>query len=216
MSDNLTLWERVKKIDPSFTKNVNVSGRQPFTNIDAYYLIQLATERFGAYGTGFGLRDVHIDEVPLGDTTLAKLSGMFFYTDGTTEGAFPVVNAVKLGYQTSKGYAKVDEDAYKKVITNSIGKALSYLGFGADIYMGKFEDAAYVQEVAQEFAQEEYFGYLSTIRAYIDQAEHPDKVTAWVLERAGAERVETIDYPHAKEIAKLITQKQKRSGHDHA
>jgi len=181
-----------------------------YTNIDTYYLIERATEQFGAYGSGFGLKELHIDEVPLGDTVLVKLHGSFYYPDGS----FPVYNALKLVYKTSKGYNKVDEDAYKKIITNTIGKALSYLGFGADVYMGKFEDAAYVQEVAQEFATEEYYSYLHTIKTYIANAQNPDNVTAWVLERAEAESIDQISFERAKEIAKLIEQKMKRAAHE--
>lgn len=125
-------------------------------------------------------------------------------------------NSLKLMYKTSKGYDKVDEDAYKKIITNTIGKSLSYLGFGADVYMGKFEDAAYLNEITHDFALEEYHGYITVIRDYIDQAEHEDKVTAWVLQRAAAERVETITFESAKEIAKLIKQKQKRASNESA
>jgi len=209
MSENLTLWNEVRKVDPKFTKDVNAPGKQPFTNIDTYHLIETATKHFGAYGKGFGLKDLNIDEVHLGDTIIAKLHGTFFYPDGS----FPVYNALKLVYKTKQGYDKVDEDAYKKIITNTIGKALSYLGFGADVYMGKFEDAAYVQEVAQEFAMEEYHGYISTITGYIDQAEHKEKVTAWVLERGGVQSIESLSFESAKEIAKLITQKMKRAAH---
>ena len=212
MSDNLKLWNDTKTIDPKYTKSVEASGKQPYTNIDAYHLIETATKHFGTYGAGFGFRDLSIDEVPLGDTVLLKLHGTFYYSGGE----FPVFNALKLQYKTSKGYTKIDEDAYKKIITNTISKALSYLGFGADVYMGKFEDATYVQEIAQEFATEEYHGYLDTIRDYIKHADHPDDVTAWVLERAGAERIETIEYHAAKEIAKLIEQKKRRAHHDNA
>ncbi|SFV90173.1 Phage protein [hydrothermal vent metagenome] len=210
MSDTLKLWDAVKKIDPKYTKQVNDAGKQRFTNIDAYYLIERATETFGSMGKGFGLKELQMDEVHLGDTILVKLQAVFFYP----EGEFPVYNAMKLVYKTQKGYDKVDEDAYKKLITNTLSKALSYLGFGADVYMGKFEDAAYVQEVAQEFATEEYYSYLHTIKAYIEKAEHKEKVTAWVLERAGAESIEVIPFESAKEIAKLIEQKQKRAAHD--
>ena len=207
MSENLSLWNEVRKVDPAFTKEVRASGKQPFTNIDTYHLIETATKHFGAYGKGFGLKELNIDEVHLGDTIIAKLHGTFFYPDGS----FPVYNALKLVYRTKQGYDKVDEDAYKKVITNTIGKALSYLGFGADVYMGKFEDASYVQEVAQEFAMEEYHSYLSTITSYIDQAEHKEKVTAWVLERGQVSNIESLSFESAKEIAKLITQKMKRT-----
>ena len=161
-------------------------------------------------GKGFGLKELHMDEVHLGDAILVKLKAVFFYPAGE----FPIYNAMKLLYKTQKGYERVDEDAYKKLITNTLSKALSYLGFGADVYMGKFEDAAYVQEVAQEFANEEYFSYLHTIKAYIERSEHKEKVTAWVLERAGAESIEVIPFESAKEIAKLIEQKQKRATHD--
>jgi hypothetical protein len=212
MGGNLKIWDNNKTIDPKYTKHVNDAGKQAFTNIDAYYLLQRATEHFGAYGQGFGLKELSIDEVHLGNTILVKLKGIFFYQGGE----FPVFNSLKLMYKTSKGYDKIDEDAYKKIITNTIGKALSYLGFGADVYMGKFEDAAYLNEIANDFALEEYHGYLSTIRDYIDQAEHKDKVTAWVLKRAAAERVETITLESAKEIAKLIKQKQKRATNESA
>jgi phosphoserine aminotransferase len=60
---------------------------------------------------------------------------------------------------------------------------------------------------------EEYHGYLSTITGYIDQAEHKEKVTAWVLERGGVQRIDALSYEKAKEIAKLINQKKKRAGH---
>ena len=205
-NENLKLWNDTKVIDPKHSKDVSVSGKPNFTNIDAYYLLERATEKFGAYGKGFGLKELNIEEVHLGDTILIKLSGTFFY-DG---GEFPVYNAMKLMYKTSKGYDKVDEDAYKKIITNTIGKSLSYLGFAADVYMGKFEDANYLQEITQDFALEEYQGYLTTIKEYIGKAQQKEKVTAWVLERAKVEDIAKISYESAKEIAKLITQKMKK------
>ena len=204
--ENLKLWNDTKVIDPKHSKDVSVSGKPNFTNIDAYYLLERATEKFGAYGKGFGLKELNIDEVHLGDTILIKLNGTFFY-DG---GEFPVFNAMKLMYKTSKGYDKVDEDAYKKMITNTIGKSLSYLGFAADVYMGKFEDANYLQEITQDFALEEYQGYLITIKEYIGKAQEKEKVTAWVLERAKVDEIAKISYESAKEIAKLITQKMKK------
>jgi hypothetical protein len=207
MSENLKLWDDVKVIDPKYTKSVSVSGKQNFTDIDAYYLFERATDTFGAYGKGFGLKELSIDEVHLGDTILIKLSGTFFYDSGE----FPVFNAMKLMYKTSKGYDKVDEDAYKKIITNTIGKALSYLGFAADVYMGKFEDANYLQELTQDFALEEYKGYLNTIKEYIEKATEKEKVKSWVLDRANAESIQKISYESAKEIAKLIAQKMKKS-----
>jgi hypothetical protein len=45
---------------------------------------------------------------------------------------------------------RVDGDAGKKALTDGITKALSYLGFNSDVFMGKFDDNKYVQERAAE------------------------------------------------------------------
>ncbi|MBN86088.1 MAG: hypothetical protein CL885_01045, partial [Dehalococcoidia bacterium] len=43
-----------------------------------------------------------------------------------------------------------DADAPKKALTDAITKGLSYLGFNADIFLGKFDDNKYVQERVKE------------------------------------------------------------------
>ena len=45
---------------------------------------------------------------------------------------------------------KEDDEATKKALTNSICKGLSYLGFSADVYEGKFDDDKYVQAMRQK------------------------------------------------------------------
>lgn len=56
------------------------------------------------------------------------------------------------GYQNKPGYLKVDDEAYKKIETNTVSKALAKLGFNADVFMGKFEDNNYVQELNYAYA----------------------------------------------------------------
>lgn len=206
IKENLKLWDAVKKVDPKFCKNVSVSGKQPFTNIDAYYLIQLATAQVGPMGRGFGLKDVTIDEVHMGDTILLKLSGLFYHGDSE----FPAFNAIKLMYKTSKGYDKIDEDAYKKIYTNTIGKMLSYVGYGADVYMGKFEDQQYVQETAHDFVMEEYHGYIDSINKAVTEAKDPDALLAFIYKKGEVDDIKKLPFDKAKEIHKAIEQKMKR------
>ena len=47
---------------------------------------------------------------------------------------------------------KPDSDCFKKATTDGLTKALSYLGFNADIFLGKFEDSKYVEQLKEEFA----------------------------------------------------------------
>jgi hypothetical protein len=48
----------------------------------------------------------------------------------------------------------VDNDFAKKAETNTMSKALSKLGFSADIFMGEFDDKDYVEAITNEFALE--------------------------------------------------------------
>ncbi len=145
-----------RKTDPKFTKHVKGFGKPDFTNVDTYYLIQEATKEYGLYGKGFGLKSINYEHMTLPDgTILAILHGVFFFKDGE----FPITNSDKLLYEVkaktyqgkeTPAYMKLDEEIYKKLETNTIGKALSRIGFGSDIYMGKFEDQAYVNEAIGE------------------------------------------------------------------
>ena len=51
---NLTLWNAVKKTDPTHTRKVKI-GRE-FTSIDPYHQIENATQQFGPVGKGWGWR----------------------------------------------------------------------------------------------------------------------------------------------------------------
>lgn len=139
--DNLDLWERVQKTNPANTKQVSF-GRK-FTAIDAYSQIMDATREFGPYGKGWGIKEITHIFVP--DTTMVMGIGQFFFPDG----AFQVSSSIL--YVSEKG--KADDEFAKKLETDMITKALSRLGFNADVFMGKFDDNRYVQQVKHEFQQ---------------------------------------------------------------
>lgn len=143
MNENLKLWNDVSDVDINFTKKVNVSGKTPFTNIDSYKLIEMATEQFGSYGKGFGIKSMSWSERQVETTTLLVLDVVFFYPDGE----FPYRTSIKSIYKAKAGYIIIDEDAPKKIITNTVAKCLSMIGFGASVYLGKFEDDAYINEI---------------------------------------------------------------------
>ena len=53
--NNTELWDSVEKTDPKFTKKVNQRGG--FTAIGAQYQMRKATESFGPYGIGWGVKE---------------------------------------------------------------------------------------------------------------------------------------------------------------
>lgn len=134
MKSNMELWNKVCKTDPDHTKYVDVRGG--FTAIDAMYQIQNATEQFGAAGEGWGWS--FSDPVfPPNETVVVKCT----LWHGKKENTVEQFGQKKLGK---------DEDALKKAGTDALTKCLSYLGFNADVFLGKFDDNKYVAEVKKE------------------------------------------------------------------
>lgn len=150
-NENLKLWNNVKTTDPKYINEVSNGGRT-YKAIDAYSQYMKVTEQFGPYGPNWGLKNIDVMHHTIGETVLANIKAIFYYPGGE----FETINSIKLayktnGYQGKEGYLKVDEEAYKKLETNTVTKALSRLGFNADVFLGQFEDNNYVQEINYPF-----------------------------------------------------------------
>lgn len=139
--NNLDLWNRVSRTDVDSTKKVEF-GRK-FTAIDAYSQIKNATEEFGPYGAKWGLYDINYS--PVENTSMMMVSGIFKHPSGE----FPLTTGIIYSKNN-----KPDEDFPKKAETDLITKALSRLGFNADVFLGLFDDNKYVQETKAQLVEE--------------------------------------------------------------
>lgn len=133
----LQLWNEVCTTPPKMTKEVSI-GRK-FTTIDPTWQLQRATELWGPYGMTWGLRALQYSILDTGEGPKSMmLVAEFWYPLGQ----FPI--AVDMPFKNR-------DDCCKKLLTSARSKSLSLLGFSADIYMGKFEDAAYVGMVTKGY-----------------------------------------------------------------
>jgi len=135
---NLELWNAVCKTDPKHTKKV--SQRGGFTAIDAHYQIESATRQFGPIGIGWG----YVTGEPIFQNSVVIVPVTFWHGDRANNFG-PIYGCADMFGK------RVDTDAPKKATTDAITKALSMLGFNADVFLGKFDDNKYVQEVTAEF-----------------------------------------------------------------
>jgi len=142
---NLELWNSVCKTDPAHTKSANVRGNN-ITAIAPQYQIMLATEQFGPYGQTWGFKTVDIDYT-LMSVGMITFKGLFYFP----EGEFEILSSISIYRDNAQ--TKIDSDFGKKVETDALTKALSKLGFNADVFMGLYDDNKYVQDTAQEFKQ---------------------------------------------------------------
>ena len=144
MTDNLALWGRVEKTDPAHTKPANIGGNR-ITSISPQYQILNATTEFGPYGKAWGFKAINLDYTLSQSHDIVTATFDFFHPGGE----FQIINSIKLFKDNAK--TKIDDEFAKKIETDALTKALSKLGFNADVFMGRFDDTRYVQEVAAEF-----------------------------------------------------------------
>jgi hypothetical protein len=134
--ENMKLWNAVCTTAPSDTKKVNSRGG--FTSICAQSQIRAATEQWGPYGTDWGMGELQFDEIrnAAGELVEVTLLAMFVYPGGS----FQI--AADASYRAGN-------DTRKKLLTDATTKALSKLGFNADVFLGMYDDNKYVQEQMQ-------------------------------------------------------------------
>tara|TARA_R110000822_G_scaffold172533_1_gene312174 strand:+ start:1268 stop:2089 length:822 start_codon:yes stop_codon:yes gene_type:complete len=164
MSENLKLWNKVEKTNPKYTKKAKVGGNQ-ITAISPQFQILNATEQFGSYGETWGFKQIEFDysitNTPINlnvvdwntkeTQVISSILGLvgfkatFFFPNGE----FEITNSIKIF--TDNKHSKIDDNFAKKLETDALTKALSKLGFNADIFLGKFDDVRYLQDVTKEF-----------------------------------------------------------------
>lgn len=157
--NNMAIWDEVSTTDPSATKAGTVDG-QSITTINGVYVAKRATERFGPIGIGWGYEIVeerYDDAGPIFDAeTKALITNArnhtirlrFWYMEDGVKGEFEQFGHTKYLYRSKYGFT-VDPEAPKKSLTDAMKKCASLLGFCADIYLGMFDDQAYVEEQRQ-------------------------------------------------------------------
>ena len=165
-TNNLHIWNQVEKTDTRYTKDAKVAG-QNITSLNGTAMVMKATELFGPVGIGWGWKvleerfdDGH--EIYSGEGDKRVCIGreightikicLWFMQDGQ-RGEIEQYGCTRYQYKTSYGMT-TDGEAPKKSLTDAIKKALSMLGFSADVFLGLFDDDDYVKQRREETAIE--------------------------------------------------------------
>jgi len=142
--DKVSIWRQVSKTDPKYT--TKVSQRGGFTAIDAYSRFYEATKLWGPWGTGWGW-DTYRDE-PIDGVWVVTVALWYIGPDGQRKSGGQVTSAAQW---TGK---RTDLDAPKKARTDAVTKSLSFLGFNADVFLGRFDDHRYVEQRRREVEED--------------------------------------------------------------
>lgn len=131
---NLILWEKVEKTPKELIKEIEADGGVNLKTIAPINKIKRATEIFGLYGVDFGLKEIkHGVERIFGNLVIGTLDAKFFCNYDNKEIEFEISNSISIVSQVDK-QLKINSTYRKAIETDTIGKALSRLGFNADLY----------------------------------------------------------------------------------
>lgn len=162
MSTNMHIWEKVSTTDTRYTKAAEVGG-QKITSLNGTAMIMKATEMFGPVGIGFGwsIIEERFDEgsemvsgegdkrLVLGRELNHTIKIRFWYELDGKRGEIEQYGCTRYLYKSKFG-TTTDGEAPKKSLTDAIKKSLSMLGFSADVFLGMFDDAEYVNQLKDE------------------------------------------------------------------
>ncbi len=173
--DNLGIWNRVYKTDAKFTKAFSNNGGG--TSINGTYMVMQATKVFGPQGINWGveiieerfdngapiMRSVKQQDGSFIQEIIPNGAGGYlcevnhtvkirlWYKHSGQTGEVIAYGCTPYVYKSKNGPLS-DGEAPKKSLTDATKKALSQLGFSADVFLGLYDDLTYRQENDAEFA----------------------------------------------------------------
>lgn len=175
--ENLHIWKQVQSTDPRYTKPIEGTGFSG-TSINAEYMFMRATEIFGPVGTGWGyeiVEDRMLDGAPLSESIyedkkfvrsilLRDADGSLLYEKNHVlrikfwyviecdmRGELEAYGSTPYLYKSKRGIT-TDGETHKKSLTDAIKKALSMLGFSADVWLGWHDMPEYLADNAIEYS----------------------------------------------------------------
>ncbi|MFV3319370.1 hypothetical protein [Pseudomonas sp. NY15374] len=214
---NMRIWEQVQTTDTRYTKNAEVGG-QKITSLNGTAMVMKATEMFGPVGIGWGWKvleerfdDGHEVFAGEGDKRIClgreightvKIQ-LWFMQDGQ-RGEVEQYGCTRYQYKTKYGMT-TDGEAPKKSLTDAIKKALSMLGFSADVFLGMFDDQNYVQQLQAEQAIEQAEDRQAEIER--QQQERLDFIKNTIDTMQGAKSLQELKKIHDHAVRRLTARR---------
>lgn len=160
MSDNLAIWNALSRTDPAHTKQFKRAGGFSGTAIKPMWIVHKLTAQFGPVGEGWGMGKPDFQVVPGNNGEMLVYCTVECWHGSPKNklygvGGDKIVTYIKANEQYKRPERwENDDEAFKKAFTDAVGNAFKFVGVGADVHMGQFEDSKYVQQVAREYAEQ--------------------------------------------------------------
>jgi hypothetical protein len=143
--ENMQFWDRLAKLPTSAMKAIKGGRLNGKSDINPQARYRAMTELFGPCGVGwkYTVDRLWIEPGVEGNVFVFAQVTIWIKADGQWSEPIPGVGGNKLIEKESKGLYCNDE-AYKMAVTDALGTAMKMLGVGAEVYLGNFDGAKYV------------------------------------------------------------------------
>ena len=144
---NRRIWDQVHKPDPTSLKTIGGGRLKGMTDINPQWRFQAATDVFGPCGIGWWYTIKELWTVPGSDGQVMAFARVdVFYRDGAT-----ISNPVEgiggsMMISKEKDYLYTNDECYKMAVTDALSVAFKALGFGAEIYAGRWDGSKYLEK----------------------------------------------------------------------
>lgn len=152
-----TLWDKVEKTPENIITKYNTDENKELNTIPSIHRFKKATEIFGIYGNKWGLKNLEHKELRVSTSLIiATLDAIFFCEYENQKIEFEISNSASIVSYKDKKY-EINFSYRKSIETDTITKALSRLGFNADIYT----DNDISEQITSELSKEDIvqFGF---------------------------------------------------------
>lgn len=132
--ENMELWKKVETTPKEIIKEIDGDDGIKLKTVPSINRVKKATEIFGIYGKNWGLKNViHTEQRINNSFILGVVDAVFYVSEGDYKTEFAISNSTPIISVQNKEF-KINPSYRKSLETDTINKALSRLGFNADIY----------------------------------------------------------------------------------
>lgn len=155
--DNLAIYEKLREVPDGAKRTIGAGRLKGFTDVNPMWRLKALTEVFGPCGLGWYYEITDKRTETIGDEVLAFVDIKLYvrFEDGWSA-AIPGTGGSKMASKEKNGIY-IDDEGYKKALTDAISVATKALGMAADVYWGndrtKYNSAPDKKEEKEEPAQ---------------------------------------------------------------
>lgn len=144
---NDRIWSKVYQPPVGATKKIGGGRLSGMTDINPQWRLEAATELWGPCGIGwkYDIKKLWVEPVATGEVLAFALVDVYYFENGDWSLPVQGIGGSRMVANENSGPYASDE-CYKMAVTDALSVAFKALGFGADIYAGRFDGSRYLEK----------------------------------------------------------------------